>query len=113
MTSTPAGYLWCGAAALASSLSTLMIKFSSHAGPDWTLARLAWLAAAIASYALGFACYTLALQKLQISLAYPVMTAVTMVLVTVLGCAVLQEPLAPAKLLGITLIIVGAFVLAR
>ncbi|QBE64605.1 DMT family transporter [Pseudoduganella lutea] len=110
---SPIGYLWCAGAALASALSTLLIKYAAQAGPDWNLPRLCWLGAAVGSYVLGFACYSLALQKLQISLAYPVMTAITMVMVTALGCVALQEPLAPAKLLGIALIIAGAFVLAR
>ncbi|GAB2851159.1 SMR family transporter [Pseudoduganella ginsengisoli] len=107
------GYLWCAGAALASALSTFLIKLSGQAGSDWNIARLAWLGSACASYGLGFICYSIALQKLQISLAYPVMTAITLALVAVTGYAALQEPMSAAKLAGILLVGAGAFLLAR
>jgi len=108
-----AGYLWCAAAAGFSALSTFLIKMASHAGPTLNMAKAGWLMAAISSYVVGFGCYTLALSKLEISLAYPVMTAVTMALVTAIGYAALNEPLTTSKLAGIALIGAGAFVLAR
>lgn len=107
------GFLWCGGAAFASALSTYLIKLSSQAGADWNLVRLAWLGSACASYGLGFICYSIALQKLQISLAYPVMTAITLALVTLVGYAALQEPMSAPKLAGIVLVGAGAFLLAR
>jgi small multidrug resistance pump len=107
------GYLWCAGAACFSALSTYLIKLSGMAGADWNLARLMWLGAAAGSYVLGFGCYSVALQKLQISLAYPVMTAVTMSLVTAIGWMVLNEPLTATKIGGLCLIGAGAFVLAR
>lgn len=108
-----AGYLWCAGAACFSALSTYLIKLAGMAGPDWNMARLTWLGAAVGSYVLGFACYSVALQKLQISLAYPVMTAVTMALVTAIGAMVLNEPLTMTKMGGMAMIAAGAFVLAR
>lgn len=107
------GYLWCAGAACFSAVSTYLIKLSGMAGTDWNLPRLMWLGAAAGSYVLGFGCYSVALQKLQISLAYPVMTAVTMALVTGIGCAALSEPLTATKIGGLFLIAAGAFVLAR
>lgn len=107
------GYLWCAGAAIASALSTFLIKLSSQHGADWNTARLMWLGSACASYGLGFVCYSIALQKLQVSLAYPVMTAITLSLVTLTGYAALQEPLSAAKLCGIALVGAGAFMLAR
>lgn len=107
------GFLWCAGAALASALSTYLIKLSGQAGADWNFARLAWLGSACASYGLGFICYSIALQRLQISLAYPVMTAITLTLVTLTGYAALQEPMSAAKLAGIALVGAGAFLLAR
>lgn len=107
------GYLWCACAASASALATFLLKISSMQGAGWSVARLSWMGGAGFSYMLGFVCYSVALQKMQISLAYPVMTAITMTLVTVVGYLVLQEPLTLSKLAGITLIACGAFLLAR
>jgi small multidrug resistance pump len=75
--------------------------------------RLLWLGGAGGAYALGFVCYAVALEKLQMSLAYPVMTAITMLLVALLGCLALQEGLSLSKIAGIVLITAGAFVLSR
>lgn len=107
------GYLWCALAALASASATFLIKLSAQTGSDWSLPRLAYLGGACATYGLGFICYSVALQKLQISLAYPVMTAITMALVAVIGFAALHEPMTPSKLGGLLLIVAGAFALTR
>ena len=107
------GYAWCVLAAAASALATLLIKLSQQTGSGWTLARLGWLGAACAAYGVGFVCYAIALQKLQMSLAYPVMVAITMVLVAIAGYFALQEALTVSKLAGMLLIALGAFVLAR
>ena len=107
------GYLWCALAALASATSTFLIKMSAAGGTGLSLVRLAYLGSACASYGLGFVFYTFALQRMQISLAYPVMTAVTMALVTMVGCLVLHEALTPTKIAGVLLVTAGAFVLAR
>lgn len=107
------GFLWCLLAAVASACATLLIKLSGDGSAGWTLLRLTWLGAACATYAAGFVCYAQALQRMQISLAYPLMTAVTLVLVTVLGYVVLHEALTPSKLTGLALIAAGAFALSR
>lgn len=107
------GCLWCVLAALASAGATLLIKLSAGSGAGWHLARVLLLGGACTTYAAGFICYTLALQKLQMSLAYPVMTAVTLVLVTLLGYLILNEALTPSKLTGLALIAAGAFALSR
>jgi small multidrug resistance pump len=113
MNPTYVGYLWCALAALASATSTFLIKMSSQGEAGLNFVRLAYLGSACASYGLGFIFYTFALQRLQISLAYPVMTAVTMALVTAVGTLMLQEALTPTKIAGLLLVTAGAFVLAR
>lgn len=107
------GFLWCAMAALASAVATLLIKLSSQHGADLNVTRLVFLGFAGTTYALGFVCYSVALQKLDISLAYPVMTAVAMVVVAALGMAVLGETLTLSKVLGMVLIVAGAFALVR
>ena len=107
------GYGWCAAAALASALASRFIKIAHRYDTLSQTQPLAWLCAAAGAYVLGFAAYTLALGKLPVSLAYPVMVAMTMVLLVGFGYALLQEPLAIRKLIGIGIIAVGVFVLAR
>ncbi|MBV6320429.1 SMR family transporter [Duganella violaceipulchra] len=113
MNPTLIGYLWCAGAALASAAATLLIKLSGQTGGGWSPLRLLLLGGAGGTYVAGFVCYSLALQRLEISLAYPVMTAITLALITLLGTLVLQEALTPAKLAGLALIAAGAFALSR
>ncbi|MTV40518.1 SMR family transporter [Duganella radicis] len=108
-----AGYLWLVLASVASAAATFLIKMSSHAGEGISFARLAWLGGAGSTYVLGFVCYSFALARLEISIAYPFMTAVTIVMVTLLGSQLLHETLTPMKILGMLLIGAGAFVVAR
>ena len=112
MSDSTIGYLWCALAALASAGATFLIKFSSG-DIGWTSLRLAYLSGACAIYALGFICYSMALQKLPMTLAYPVMTATTITLVTLLGLGVLRETLSAIQLTGLVLISVGVFVITR
>ncbi|MYM26330.1 EamA family transporter [Duganella sp. FT135W] len=113
MNPTIAGYLWLVLASVASAAATFLIKMSSQTGDGINLARLMWLGGAGSTYVLGFVCYSLALAKLEISVAYPFMTAVTIVMVTLLGSQLLHEALSPMKVLGLLLIGAGAFVVAR
>lgn len=113
MTPAMTGYLWCALAALASAAATFLIKLSGQHGPDWNLVRLSFLGGAGATYALGFVCYSVALQKLDMSLAYPVMTGVAMLAVAALGVAALNEPLTASKIAGMVLIVAGSFALVR
>lgn len=112
---TPAlnGLAWCALAAGASAMATFLIKLSHQTGADWSMLRLAYLGGACATYGLGFICYSVALQKMPMSLAYPLMTAITMAVVTAIGCLALGETLSASKIAGTLLIAAGAFVLAR
>ena len=107
------GYLWCALAALASALATLLIKLSGQHGPDWNLLRLAYLGGAGATYAFGFVFYSIALQKLDISLAYPVMTGIAMAFVATLGVLALGESMTASKAVGMVLVAAGAYALVR
>lgn len=107
------GFLWCALAALASALATFLIKLSSQHGPDLNLHRLLLLGAAGGTYAFGFICYSVALQKLDMSVAYPVMTGIAMAMVAVLGIMIMGESLSAGKIVGMILIAAGAFALVR
>jgi multidrug transporter EmrE-like cation transporter len=94
-------------------MATLLIKLSSHDGAAWTLTRLAYLAGAGGTYVVGFVCYSVALQKLNMSVAYPIMTSIALVMVALLGIVVLNESLTVTKAVGLALIALGAFALSR
>jgi multidrug transporter EmrE-like cation transporter len=113
MTSAATGYLWCALAALASAVASLLIKYANGHAADWNLTRVLYLGGACGIYALGFVAYSVALQKLEMSLAYPVMTGVAMAMVAALGYAALNEPLTLSKVAGMVLIAAGAFALSR
>jgi multidrug transporter EmrE-like cation transporter len=113
MTPAMTGFLWCAVAALASAMATFLIKLSNQHGADWNVLRIAFMGGAGATYVLGFFCYSLALQKLDMSLAYPVMTGIAMTMVAVLGIAALDEPLSATKVAGMVMIALGAFALSR
>ena len=113
MTATVSGYLWCLLASLASASATYLIKLSNQTGSDWTMARLLYLGAACAAYGFGFIGYTIALQKLPVTLAYPLMTAITMCLILLTGYALLGESVTPIRMLGMALIAAGTFALTR
>jgi multidrug transporter EmrE-like cation transporter len=107
------GYLWCALAALASAMATYLIKVSNTGEDGWSLQRLLWLGAACGTYGGGFVAYSLALRKLEMSLAYPVMTGFAMAMVALIGYAALNEPMNLSKVGGMLLIAGGAFALTR
>lgn len=107
------GYLWCAAAGFSSALATLFLKFAGQHAADWNVTRLAWLGAAALTYMTGFVTYSFALQKLDMNLAYPVMTAVAMAMVAALGFAALGEQLSLSKVVGMVLVALGAVALSR
>ena len=113
MSPAAAGYLWCALAALASAMATYLIKLSNQGGDTWSMQRLLALGAACATYGGGFLCYSLALRKLDISLAYPAMTACAMAMVALIGYLALNEPMNMSKVGGMLLIAAGAFALTR
>ena len=110
------GYSWCALAACASALATYLIKASHLAHQTesfWSINKLVYLGSAMASYGLGFIFYTFALKKLDMSLAYPVMTATTLLIIATVGVLVLNESMGMMKVAGMMLIAIGAFFLTR
>jgi len=109
------GYLLCLLAGIASTAATYLMRVSSldgSASAFFSVQRMMYLGAAVGAYGLGFIFYSLALRKLPMSLAYPVMTAMTMLMIAVVGGFVLQESMGMLKMLGIALLVLGAFLVA-
>ena len=113
MSPVTTGYLWCVLAALSSAVATYLIKVSNAGADGFNVTRLLWLGAACCTYGGGFVAYSLALRKLEMSLAYPVMTGFAMAMVALIGYAALNEPMNLSKVGGMLLIAAGAFALTR
>ena len=108
MSNTLIGYFWCFVAAMASAVASFLIKTSIEFA-DSALARVAFLGSACAVYALGFFLYAFALNRLPLTIAYPVMTASTIALVTLIGVGLFRETLSNLQLIGLALIVIGVF----
>ncbi len=81
-----------------------------------SLARLytdGWLVAGIVSFALALAFYSFALTRIQLSVAYPTMTSLGLVLVFVASALWFGEAMTAPKLAGAALIVLGVVLLAR
>lgn len=107
------GYIWCAVAGLFSALATVMIKISAtHSEPGMAI-KLYWLAGAMACYVAGFGAYRLALAKTDITVAYPIMTIVTMTLIAFAGRLIFGEALSVNKVVGIILLCISCALLTK
>jgi multidrug transporter EmrE-like cation transporter len=70
-----------------------------------------WLSLAL--YGAGFLFYTVALSKLELSKAYPVSSAVAIVLIVLTSFLFFKESLDPLKVIGLALLISGIFLVLR
>jgi len=68
---------------------------------------------AIASYGFGVIFYMFMLSRLDLSFLYPVMTALGLVLSTVISATLLGEQISWLRLGGITLMVLGVFAVSR
>ena len=64
-------------------------------------------------YAATFALYALALQKVPLSLAQPVITGGASVVTAMLALLLLREPMGPANWLGLILVCTGIYLLVH
>jgi multidrug transporter EmrE-like cation transporter len=68
---------------------------------------------AIISYGLGVIFYMFLLSQNDLSFLYPVMTALGLVLVTIISAALFQEQISVLRLAGIVVVILGVFLVSR
>ena len=68
---------------------------------------------AVAAYGVGFGLYAMALRKLELSLAYPVMVALSMLGIFAYGTLWAQEAVTLHRSLGAGLIGIGIFLVLR
>lgn len=115
MTTSPSfyGYLWCAVASLFSATATFLLKKSSGYASYADVVKLGWLAGAAGSYVLGFFCYGQALSRLDMSLAYPIMTAFTIVTVALFGMQFLGEVVSPSKVAGMVMLCIACWLMTK
>ena len=102
------------------ALANVLLKVGSARLPEWgdpaLLPRLfgnAYLLLGIVLFALNVLVYATALARLNLSVAYPVMVAGSMIVVVALSAAYLKEVVTPVQLSGIALLILGIVLVTR
>lgn len=66
-----------------------------------------------ACFVVGFLVYNFILQKINLNIAYPIVTSSTMILIVLLSRFVLVEPIKLFQIFGILLILVGIMLVVR
>ena len=96
--------------------ASVLVKVASHRiAPGASPVQMALnpvLIAAVGSYGLAFVLYSLALTKLPLNVAHPVMTAGAIVVVGLASVFAFKEPMPPLTALGYALLLAGILSLA-
>lgn len=105
-------YLTLLLAAVSSAAATLLLKHAAlgtplSVGASWLSPRYVYVGSAFAVYGLGFLCYAMALRRLPVSVGYPVMGGMTMLLVGVIDYFLLAQTLPLLRIVGMVLITLG------
>lgn len=102
------------------ALANVALKMGSAGLPAWSdpalVPRLftnAYLLLGIALFGLNVLVYATALARLNLSVAYPVMVAGSLIVVVLLSATWLREPVTPVQLSGIALLILGIVLVTR
>jgi multidrug transporter EmrE-like cation transporter len=113
------GYVFLGIALALNATANILLKIGathlgSLAGPNF-IGRLATnyhLLAGLALFALNVLFYVLALTRLNLSIAYPIMMAGGVAIVVSASILLLQEALTNRQVIGLSLLIVGIVLVA-
>jgi len=113
------GYVFLGIALALNATANVLLKLGaadvgSLAGPS-LIGRLVtnyYLLAGLALFALNVVFYVLALTRLNLSIAYPIMMAGGVAIIIAASILLLQETLTIRQLIGLSLLIVGIVLVA-
>lgn len=102
------------ASGMLSGLASVLLRLAAlrAAAPSAEWVPLLLRAAAMGSYGIGFVLYALALRKASLGLAYPLMVAVS-VLVVLAFTALHEQMLKPTQIVGAAVIFVGVWLVTR
>lgn len=95
---------------LCSALAGAMLKFGAHRKPYLSLLDFWPHASAVGFYFVGFVFYFLALSRMGLTVAYPIMVASAILFVMFMGSMWFSEPITTTKIIGAGIIILGVFV---
>jgi multidrug transporter EmrE-like cation transporter len=121
---TPASFGLVASAVLLATFGQILLKAGTNAvGPfaftlenalpvGLQLALEPRILAGTACYAVGFVVWVMALSRVEVSIAYP-MLSIGFALNALLAWWLLGEAVTPLRLIGIAIIIAGVFVVAR
>jgi len=106
-------FIYIAVAVVLGTAAQLFLKAGTNAAPvDFRLALEPRILAGIACYAVSLVVWILALSKTPVSAAYP-MVSIGFALNALLAWWLLGEAVTPMRVLGIGIIIVGVFLVAR
>lgn len=111
-------YLWLILSAVCSVFASIALKLAAansinRALPAFSLHELFHYGIAVATYGLGFILYALALRRLDLSIAYPMMVAIAVVGVMSYGLLFGDENITIARMIGAFCIVFGVFLINR
>ena len=95
-----------------SHLGVIRLQFNTILSAGWKLAFEPHILGGLACYAVSVVVWILALSRVQVSIAYP-MLSLGYVVTAVVAWALLGEALSAMRLTGIAVIIVGVYLVAR
>lgn len=96
---------------LCSSVAGAMLKIGAQKKPYASLIDFWPHASAVGFYLVGFVFYFLALSRMSLTIAYPIMVSSAILFVMFMGSMWFEEPITTIKIVGATIIIIGVFVI--
>ncbi|HEJ0181562.1 TPA: EamA family transporter [Citrobacter koseri] len=104
------GIIYIIISGLCSALAGAMLKLGAHRKPYVSLLDFWPHASAVGFYFVGFVFYFLALSRMSLTVAYPIMVSSAILFVMFMGSIWFSEPITTTKIVGAAIIILGVFV---
>lgn len=104
------GIIYIVVSGLCSALAGAMLKFGAHRKPYASLIDFWPHATAVGFYFVGFVFYFLALSRMSLTVAYPIMVSSAILFVMFMGSIWFSEPITITKIIGAAIIIIGMLV---
>lgn len=101
------------------ALANILLKIGSMRLPPLTVANF-WkitispiIIIGIVLFILNFPLYSLILQKMKLAIAFPLITSLTFLAATIIAVVYLKEGLSPWQYMGIVVLAIGLWLLAK
>lgn len=79
----------------------------------WKIIASPWIVIGVILFIINFPLYSVILQKMKLAIAFPLITSLTFVMVVLISLLILKESLTIAQYIGIVILIVGIWFLAK